>query len=422
MDEQKNETQNVEATETKKKNKTLFISIGVIVVALMVAALVWLGSGERGTNSGTESDSSGSTESALVIGESKTYNETNSDGTLTGVEIAEKVSPSVVAVVITQNGSTYGEGSGVVMSTDTDKNVTYVVTCAHLLSSSGTEVSVQTEDGTSYAATVVGYDTRTDVGLISIEGTDALTPAEFGDSAALQVGEPVYAIGNPGGTQFYGSFTAGVVSAIDRLTSSSDSGYTSVVIQHDAAINPGNSGGALVNSYGQVVGINSSKIADTDYEGMGFAIPTSVVQDVVDDLISSGYVQDRAKLGISYVSAGSYSTYSMIVQMNDLPSGSIVVAEIDEDGALYGTDAQEGDLIIAANGKDLETSSVLLDQLDDASPGDTMELTMARVNSDYSVNTYTITVTLAEDKGNTTTETTEEQNSSGGFQNPFSSN
>lgn len=409
-------------TQTKKLGKTqkIIITLIVIVVVLALSAFGWTRIAQNQNKTDSEATVS-SGESALQVSESKTYSAENSDGTLSSVEIAAKVKPSVIAVIVYQNGQQAGEGSGVVMSNDKDNNCTYILTCAHIINGSGYTFAVQLEDGTSYDATVVGYDSRTDVGLLKIKGTD-LTPAEFGDSTKLQVGEPVYAIGNPGGTDFYGSFTAGVVSAIDRPTSASDSGYTMECIQHDAAINPGNSGGALVNSYGQVIGINSSKIADEDYEGMGFAIPISVAKDIVDDLMSTGYVQDRAKLGIQYVAASSNSTYAAILQMNDLPSGSIVISSITEGGALDGTKAQAGDIIVKVDGEEMTSTSVLLEKVEKGKPGDKLKLTIAHVESDYSVTTFDVEATLVEDKGSTEESTTQSSSQSGGFVNPFAQN
>ena len=142
---------------------------------------------------------------------------------------------------------------------------------------------------------------RTDIGVLKVE-TTGLPLAEIGNSATLKIGEPIYAIGNPGGSEFFGSVTDGIVSSIDRSISST---YKMTVIQHSAAINPGNSGGALVNTAGQIVGINSSKIADTDYEGMGFAVPMSIALPVAQSLMQYKYVPNRPKLGIEYASVSS---------------------------------------------------------------------------------------------------------------------
>ena len=159
-----------------------------------------------------------------------------------------------------------GEGSGVIFSEDG-----YIVTNQHVVDGA-TSLKVVTSDGTSYEAQLVGEDTQTDLAVLKIEA-EGLTPAEFGSSEDLQVADEVMAIGNPGGLQLSSSVTMGYVSALNRAVTNSETGYTLNCIQTDAAINPGNSGGALVDMNGHVVGINSSKIAAVDYEGLGFAIP-----------------------------------------------------------------------------------------------------------------------------------------------------
>ncbi len=410
-----NNENNKKSGKTGKVIFSLLIVAIIFVVGLGVGAVL-LDGPEKDSKPGSSADKQPSSDGAsLEISDSKKYDEDTEDDTLTGVEIAAKVKPSVVGVLTYSRGALYGEGSAVVMGPDKSGEYTYFITCAHIINTSGIDVEIVLEDETSYEAEIVGYDVRTDVGVLRVKAKD-FTPAEFGDSSVLQVGEPVYAIGNPGGTAFYGSFTGGYVSAIDRPTSATESAYSMECIQHDAAINPGNSGGALVNSYGQVVGINSSKIADEEFEGMGFAVPISVAKEIVDDIIESGYVTDRAKLGISYISASQYQTYNMIVKMNKLPSGSIIIAEIEENSAFSGTDVQTGDMIIAANGKDLDDADVLLSLIEDASAGDELKLTIARVNDDYTVEKFDVAVKLVEDKG---ASSAKEEATTEGFTNPF---
>ena len=162
-----------------------------------------------------------------------------------------------------------GTGTGIIATEDG-----YIITNSHvILDSKSVPVQVKTNDGTFHDAVVVGYDKTTDLAVLKIDGT-GYTPAEFGNSDELVMGQAVLAIGNPGGEQFSGSLTSGIISGLDRSVDEySSNGMT--YIQTDAAINPGNSGGPLVNMYGQVIGINSAKIVSEQYEGMGFAIPTS---------------------------------------------------------------------------------------------------------------------------------------------------
>ncbi len=326
----------------------------------------------------------------------------NFDQSINSIWVAEKVRPSVVGVIAYLQGELAGEGSGVLMSEDKSQNCTNVITCAHVINEPGCEFVVLLLDGSVYEATVVALDERTDIGVLKINAT-GLPLAEFGDSSSLKIGEPIYAIGNPGGSEYFGSITNGIVAAIDRSISAT---YTMTCIQHNAAINPGNSGGALVNTAGQVIGINSSKIAKTDYEGMGFAVPSAIFSSVVDSLIQYGYVPNRPELGIKYASVSDYQLYSIIVSIKGLPRESIIIAEIPEGSALSGTQAQVGDLIIAVNGKDMDSSDVLLDLIDTGSVGDTLTLTLCRVQDrSYETSTFDVTVQLVEDKGSITTTT-----------------
>ncbi len=328
-------------------------------------------------------------------------------GKLTGAQAYAKASKSNVGIVVYKKGTTSsaGEGTGVIMGEDKAGEYTYIVTCAHVINDAGISVSVQTTDGTTYDGSIVGYDTRTDLGVVKIKAS-GLPAAEFGDSKKLRVGDVVYAIGNPGGVEFFGSFTSGSVSAIDRPVSS-EIGYTMTCIQHDAAINPGNSGGMLINEYGQVIGINSQKIAAANYEGMGFAIPISDAMPIINNLIDYGYVPNRPKLGITYYSLSASAQYSMIAQINGLPAGTLIIDEIDDQSSLAGTQVQQYDMIIAVNGNKLTSADILLELIDDGKVGDKLTLTIARINRDYSVSTFDVDVTLVEDKSIPAEETTE---------------
>ncbi len=402
--------------KSNKAGRTFFIIMLVAILLIAGIAAIAIVLDGKSVDKEAKKAKAADASASLIQGESKEYNVKSDGKILTSVEIAEKVKPSVMAVVTYRGNEVYGEGSGIFMSEDESGTYTYVLTCAHIVDMGKIDIKIELEDEKQYDADVVGFDSRTDIAVLRVKAT-GFTLAEFGDSSVLKVGEPIYAIGNPGGTAFFGSFTGGYVSAIDRPTSTSSSAYTMECIQHDAAINPGNSGGALVNSFGQVIGMNSSKIADEEYEGMGFAIPINVIQEVVGDILESGYVQDRAKLGISYVQVSQNQTYSMICKANKLPSGSIIIAKIDEDSSLAGTDVVEGDIIIAANGKEMESADVLLDIIERAKPGDKVELKIAHVNKDYTVEKFSVTVTLLEDTG-TTEEVTEKSNGEE-FENPF---
>ncbi|MCR5485135.1 MAG: trypsin-like peptidase domain-containing protein [Clostridiales bacterium] len=407
----------------KKKNglKVFFVLLAVVValaVVFGIVASVVRSNGGRAnnnnnTNYNTYVDSGSGNKEEKNSPELETNHSPTSSGSVSGSttalapsQIAEKVKPSVVGIIVysKNSGSISSQGSGIIWKEDSTHTYTYIITCAHVISGTDT-CTVQTENGTQYDGDIVGADSKTDLGVIRIKAT-GLPAAEFGDSSALKVGDPIYAIGNPGGTEFFGSFTSGVVSAIDR---SVESTYTMECIQHDAAINPGNSGGALVNCYGQVVGINSLKIVNTEYEGMGFAIPVKTASSVVTALAKYGYVPNRAKIGITYAEATNYQQYNMIVKLKGLPSGSLIITKIDSASDLANSDARQYDMIVGVNGKELTTPSVLLDIIDNSKPGDTVTLKLCRIDSNYNTKTFDVKIKLIEDKGDSVKEETTTQ-------------
>lgn len=399
----------------KKKKKGLKIVLSIVAVILALSIAFGIGTAVGGNDN---NGSSGSSDSATGDGTIITNEETpDSSAKVTGEaltveEIAEIGRASNVGVLVYTTSSSHysqsseteaGEGTGIVAKVSEDGESTYILTCAHVISDSGVSVKILLEDGTTYAADIVGYDQQTDVGVLKVNTTD-LTCATFGDFSKLKVGSPVYAVGNPGGSEFFGSVTNGIVSAISRSINN-EIGYTMDCIQHNAAINPGNSGGALLNEYGQVIGINSSKIASTEYEGMSFSVPISTALEVANDLIAKGYVPNRPKLGITYSLASSHSTYAMIVQIKGLPAGSLIIRSISSDSDLKSSDIQVGDMITAVNGKNLDTADVLLDIIDKSSVGDELTLKICRVSTDYSIEEFEVTAKLIEDKGSASEET-----------------
>lgn len=409
----------------KKRNR------GIIVLCCVLAAVVLFTGGLFGSytftfkkstssnSSSSYSSSSSSDKNESVSGGSVVLNAKEDADALTTTEIAKTAKKSSVGVVVYSTSSNSfafgqksssnsgdnktGEGTGVIIELDDQGDYTYVVTCAHVISDANISVKILMEDGTTYDAEVVGYDEQTDVGLLRVkEKSLQKLAATIGTSSNLQVGQSVYAMGNPGGSDFFGSFTSGVVSAIGRSLNSS-SGYTMECIQHDAAINPGNSGGGLYNAQGQLIGINSSKIASTEYEGMSFAIPIDEAVSVVNSLSSFGYVPNRPKLGINYALARTYNqAYQMIVSFKGLPSGTLIIAKISSESSLNDLGVKTGDMIVSANGKKLDTADVLLDMIEKGKVGDVIELGICRVesnNSSYNIKEFTVKATLVEDKG-----------------------
>ncbi|MCH5191277.1 MAG: trypsin-like peptidase domain-containing protein [Oscillospiraceae bacterium] len=405
--------QNVQAPAEKKpsqgKKKGLIIAI-VIICAAFLAATVSIAAmfAVRAFKDETPRNEAPQDNTQMeLVGGSASGDELSADGKLSAKGVYQKIYESSVGILVyTRNQQQLsGEGTGVVMGLNGDSTATYIITCAHVIEGSNISIVVQTHDGTQYDATIVGVDTKTDIGLLRISATN-LKAAEFADSGFLEVGDTVYAIGNPGGTQFFGSFTNGMVSAIARPVNS-PVGYQVACIQHTAAINPGNSGGALVDENGRVVGINSSKIASTDYEGMGFAVPSATVKEIVDMLIRDGHVINRPVLGINFMQVAESQVYSIIVKTNNLPAGSIIIADIKNGSDLLNKDVREGDLIIAVNGTPLETFGTLLEAIEKGKVGDTLTLTICRIDTNYQTSTFDISVKLVEDASVSEVEETE---------------
>lgn len=401
----------------KKINKTVLIAIIVVAVCAIIAGIgIAVASSSGSSDDDSSSDSSTSSSAQVETEDQAEVETTDSDGNYTVAGVAENCIDSCVGITVYTTSSSdaysyfYGYGSDDGSSDEEEESgvgsgilmlegdgVTYVMTCAHVISDA-TSYTVTLNDGTEYEATLVGYDSQTDIGVLSIEAT-GLQIATFADSSTTVVGEQVVAIGCPGGLEFMNSVTSGYVSALDRPVSSSI-GYDNDCIQTDAAINPGNSGGALFNMQGQVIGVNSSKIASTEYEGMGFAVPSNTAVEVANSLIENGYVAGRAKLGITYTALTSYSNSSAILSaLEELgfedAEGTMVISEVSEDSDLYDKDIQQYDMIVAVNGETMTSTDIMTSLLADSSPGDTVTLTIARI-SNGSIDTFEIECTLVE--------------------------
>ena len=297
---------------------------------------------------------------------------------LTETDIAEKVRPSVVGIVtyttygddsVAQDESAViGEGSGVVLTADG-----YILTNAHVVED-GDALLVVDANGAYYHAELVGCDTRTDLAVIRVTNRDVqLVPAEFAASDPVRVGDEVLAVGNPGGLSYAGTVTYGRVSAVNRPISSSVNVLG--LIQVDAAINPGNSGGALVNQWGQVIGINCAKVVASGYEGIGFAIPMTKAKPVFDALMKYGYVKDRVKLGVTIK-----PITTVMAAMNGIPSG-MQIASLADDNVFARVDVQPDDVITAIDGVAMTDTAVMYEQLYTYRPGDKAVFTLYRPSS-----------------------------------------
>ena len=287
--------------------------------------------------------------------------------------IYEKNIPSVVSISCTFAGGT-GSGTGVVLSENG-----YLITNSHVISGA-TAIDVQFADESVLSATLVGADPVSDLAVLYVPAA-GLTPAEFGDSQLLRVGDSVVAIGDPLGTEFRGTMTDGIVSAINREVQTGN--RTMTLIQTNAALNSGNSGGPLINCYGQVIGINTMKIGafsdSAGVEGLGFAIPSATVKEIVDQLISQGYVSGRPELGITGEQVSeAYQLYYR------LPAG-VLVREVAENSAAAKAGILPGDIILAIQGNRISGIDSLNNCLYAYNAGDTVTLTLYRKGRQISV-------------------------------------
>ena len=403
----------------KKKNKGLKVFAGIMCAILCVGVVSLAGYGTyalvsnqqdqqsaEATTEGTDEQNQSST--TLVLNDKPSTSNSSasvdlSEGELTITERAEKVLPSTVGIVsyIQNQQSIFGgeqsQGSGIIISADG-----YIVTNEHVISGA-TSIKVVLQDDSEYNATLVGSDERTDLAVLKIDAT-GLTPAEFGNSDQMQIGEQVIAIGNPGGLELAGTVTVGYVSAVNRSITTTN-GNTVNCVQTDAAINPGNSGGALVNTYGQVIGINSQKIAATDYEGIGFAISINEAQPIINDLIQYGYVRGRVVMGITMQMIDQ--TYAAIYGYQ--PGIGVVSVEAGSPAEEAGLVA--GDIITAIDGQSITTQEELNSLLEQYSPGDTITLTVYRqsVRGDGQELSMELTFAEAGAPSDTTTQQSSQQ-------------
>ncbi|MDD6483788.1 MAG: trypsin-like peptidase domain-containing protein [Clostridiales bacterium] len=363
-----------------KKPRTWLVALSSAVAASLLTGAVCM----TGTYMMTKHDASEAVNNAPVTAQAQSGTDAevstlatykNGKKVLTIPEIAEKVGPSVVGVInkttvqpqryydpfsgryqyYGQEGTVeQGSGSGIIISNDG-----YIVTNQHVIDGA-TEISVILNTGDETNATLVGQDSKTDLAVLKIETDTELTPAVLGDSSAVEVGELAVAIGNPMGMEFSGSVTAGIISAVNRTITIEDKTYN--LLQTDAAINSGNSGGALINQYGEVIGINSVKLSSTGVEGMGFAIAISEAKPIIDDLMQTGYVTGRPLVGI---------------QIQNTPYG-LFIANVQENTGAAEAGMQVGDMIISVDGKNVKSADEINEIRDTKKPGDTMDFIVSR--------------------------------------------
>lgn len=413
----------------KKKHTGLKVAAFVLAMVLVSGGSIGVYEGIRSSNADNSSSIVASNDSSAAessTGDSSSSKKSDSsqswiqlastNGSMSVADIVKKVTPSVVGVQSTfsssnggnnntmngyggffgygsqgNNGSQgmTGVGTGIIMSKDG-----YIVTNAHVIYDDehgyGEASSVQiqmSDEETTYDARIVAYDKEADIAVLKIDA-DNLTAAEFGDSSSCEVGETVVAIGNPLGLQFQNTVTCGIISALDRKVTINDN--TMTLIQTDTAINNGNSGGPLINSSGQVIGINSAKMSSTysgeaTVEGIGFAIPMSEAKSIVDDLINYGYVTGRPQLGIS-----CQDVTEAVSQAYNIPVGAYIFS-VTAGGAADQAGLQPGDVITGIQDQTISTTEELNAVKNQYKAGDTITLTYVRAGE-----TKKVDVTLAE--------------------------
>jgi serine protease Do len=404
--EELNDGKSVQASGIDKNLRTFLIS-SVVILILLLAALIGyfiyivnnsgvdFNFGFNSSNS-SKADSSGS-------GQNNNSDLSNSgasivieDSPVEGVgmsaeEVYDKVSPTVVGVVVYDSEANIisdpkGQGSGIIVSSDG-----YIVTNSHVIGDSKqNNVKIVLSGGEEFPGKIVGYDTKTDLAVIKAEKTN-LPVATFGNSDNVRIGQWALALGNPIGLT--NSLTRGTISALNRSLSQSKQHFVKY-IQTDAAINPGNSGGPLLNMYGQVIGITSTKIVGNVIEGVGFAIPSNTVKSVVDDIISKGYVSGRVKLGLTGKMVSHYQS-----QMYNVPIG-MIISEINKDSDFFANGVQVGDIITKINDSNVTDLEVLYSELAKCKVGDSVKISVYRSTANRSnSSTFDVNGKLLEDKG-----------------------
>lgn len=368
--------------QKEKKNSRdshLILRLGLLLVCLVVLLTVTIGNADMKSvftdfvNSNnvfsvmTNTTPAGKSSAAIVLANKPSWPgcAASSYRKLSAEQIAEKVRPCVVGIIQYQKNMIQesGEGSGIIMSSSG-----YILTNNHVVDGSS-KLIVVFQNGKKFEAKIVGRDARTDIAVVKVNASE-LTAAKFGNSDQCGVGEQVIAIGNPSGIMLAGSVTQGIISAINRNVDVGNGPMN--LIQTDAAINPGNSGGALVNMYGQVIGINSAKISQQGYEGIGFSIPINTVKPVVDSIMKYGYVQGRVKFGFNCRAIDETTA-----KLNDIPAG-IYIDAVDQGGGAAQGGLKADDIITGIDGRPVRTTDDLIAVRDRHKPGDEVALSVYR--------------------------------------------
>lgn len=417
-----NETQNPrqpqqpeQAHNKRSKNKTKFPWFKTIIVALVagiIGALLVLGIGKIMESTGLNDNGSSVQEASnssnggnTLDGKSEKYDSVN--------QMINDVSPTIVGVINMQKAQNLdsllkgdsskseeaGVGSGVIYQKNNGS--AYIVTNNHVIDGAN-EIKVQLHNSKQVDAKLVGKDALTDIAVLKINDTKGTKAIDFANSSKVNTGDSVFAMGNPLGLEFANSVTSGIISASERTIDTKTSAGTNKVnvLQTDAAINPGNSGGALVDINGNLVGINSMKIASEQVEGIGFAIPSNEVKVTIKELVENGEIE-RPSIGISLLNVSEIPEQYK-EELNTKRNDGVYIAKVHADNEL-----KEGDIITAIDDKKVKEDADLRSYLyENKKPGDSVEMTIERNGKEQ-----TVEVPLKEQKS-TSSESSEKENES----------
>lgn len=383
--------------KVKKKKGYLWVAIAAVAVNVALIASVFAtgyfaGIGKFGSVMAQQAENKGEKSRNKKIDDIVSKRSDEKRVELTTAEVAELVGPAVVGIVTEVEyersfwgGTQIGEasGSGIIFKSDGDTY--YIITNNHVIEGAQ-KVTVLVAGDESFQGEIVGSDSKTDVAVVKIKSKKELTLAYFANSGDVRVGEKAIAIGNPLGMEFFGTVTQGIVSATNRQVDMGD-GTVMNYIQTDAAINGGNSGGALVNTYGEVIGVNTAKLSDEAIEGMGFAIPISDAELIANDLIQYGKVKGRPYIGITTMDVSEN-----VANRFKVPSG-VMVYSVEPSSSAEAAGLAVGDIITEANGEKIKTQTELEVIKGKFKPGDTLKLKVYRDGK-----TMELSVILGEEK------------------------
>lgn len=365
----------------KKSNKKGLIAAALVCTILLSSFLGFAGGFFASRMFASENDiqvpTTNITSEQLAAADSSAFNAAAvaAVGLVSVVEITTEV---VSRSTFMGDYITNGAGSGVIISEDG-----YIVTNQHVIEGAS-KITVRTRDGKSHSATIVGYDAKTDLAVIKIEVT-GLTPATYGTSGDLVVGQPVLAIGNPLG-ELGGTVTEGIISALDRELQVEDQMMR--LLQTDASVNPGNSGGGLFDGKGRLVGVINAKSSGSGIEGLGFAIPIDTARTVIDELIANGYVTGRAEAGIEVTYVDERTAY-----LYRLGDEGVYISAVTRGSAAEAAGLLSGDRIEEIDGKEIETPQDAVDVIQEHKAGETINFKIEREDKEMNVK-----VTLDEQK------------------------